>query len=106
MIATPLQLAPGGVFIATRVWDKLPKDVQQILSSVAIELEPQVLKYFRDSDTKAIENLKAKGLRVIEIGPADQKRQVEARSLYWEDVAAKSPKYGARLRAILEPYSK
>lgn len=106
MIATPVQLAPGGVFIATRVWDKLPKDVQQILSSVAIELEPQVLRYFRDSDTKAIENLKAKGLRVIEIGPADQKRQVEARSLYWEDVAAKSPKYGARLRAILEPYSK
>jgi len=106
MIGTPIQLATGGVFMATRVWDKLPKDVQQILSSVAIELEPQVLKYYRDSDNKAMENLKARGLRVIEIGPADQKRQVDARNLYWDDVAAKSPTHGARLRALLEPYAR
>jgi TRAP-type C4-dicarboxylate transport system substrate-binding protein len=106
MIATPIQLAPGGTFIATRVWDKLPQDVQQLLTSVAIELEPQVLRYFGDSDDRAIENLKAKGMRVIEIGPADQKRLVEARNLYWEDVVAKSPSHGGRLRTILEAYTR
>ena len=106
MIATPLNLALAGGYIATRTWDKLPQDVQQLLSSVAVELEPQVLNYFAQSDAKAIENLKAKGMRVIEVSPADQKRLAEARTQYWDDVVAKSPVLGARLRAILEPYSK
>jgi TRAP-type C4-dicarboxylate transport system substrate-binding protein len=106
MISTPIQLAPGGMFIATRVWDKLPPDVQQLLTSVAVELEPQMMRYYGESDDKAIELLKPKGLRVIEIPPADQKRLVDARNLYWTDVVSKSPVLGARLRTILEPYSK
>ena len=106
MIDTPMQLAPGSAYIATRVWDRLPPDVQQLLASTSEEFEPQVLNYFHQSDQKSLENLKAKGLRVIEIGPADKKRLAEARTLFWEDVLAKSPVVGAQLRAILEPYSK
>ncbi len=106
MIATPLQFSPGGAYIAVRVWDKLPQDVQRLLSSVAIEMEPQVLRYFADADAKAIENLKGKGMQVIEVSAADGKRLGEARTLYWEDIVAKSPTFGARLRSVLEPYSK
>ena len=106
MIDPPMQLAPGGVYIAVRVWDKLPPDVQQLLTSFSEEFNPQVLNYFHQSDQKAIENLKAKGMRVIEVGPADTKRLAEARTQYWADVVAKSPKYGAQLRTILEPYSR
>ena len=106
MIATPLQFSPGGAYIAVRVWDKLSPEVQRLLSSVAVEMEPQVLRYFADADAKAIENLKEKGMRVVEVSAADQKRLAEARNLYWDDVATKSPNYGARLRTILEPYSK
>jgi TRAP-type C4-dicarboxylate transport system substrate-binding protein len=106
MIDPPMQLAPGGTYIAVRVWDTLPPDVQKLLTSISEEFNPQVLKYFHQSDQKSIENLKAKGMRVVEIGAADKKRQAEARTQYWEDVVAKSPKYGARLRTILEPYSR
>ena len=106
MIATPLQLSPGQAFIATRAWDKLPPDVQQLLASTAAELELGVLNYFYQSDQKAIENLKTRGMRVIEVGPADQKRLTEARIMYWDEVVTKSPNYGVRLRTILEPYTK
>ncbi len=106
MIATPLQFSPGGAYIAVRVWDKLPQDVQRLLSSVAVELEPQVLRYFADADAKSIENLKGKGMQVVEVSAADKKRLSEARTLYWEDIVAKSPTYGARLRSMLDAYSK
>jgi len=105
MISTPLQFSPGGAYIAVRVWDKLPADVQKLLSEVAIELEPQVLRYFADADAKAIEQLKAKGMQVVEMSAADRKRLAEARTLYWEDIVAKSPTHGAKLKAMLEPYS-
>ena len=106
MVATPIQLSPGHAYVATRFWDKLPQDVQQLLATVAVELEPQVLNYFYQSDQKSIENLKLKGMRVIEVGPAERKRLAEARTQYWEEVVAKSPNSGARLRMILEPYSR
>jgi len=106
MIGTPMQLAPGSTYIAVRVWDKLPADVQQLLSSTSEEFEPQVLSYFHDADQKSIENLKSKGMQVVDVDAAGKKRLTEARLLYWEDVVAKSPKYGAQLRTLLEPYSK
>ena len=106
MIGTPMQFAPGSTYIAIRIWDKLPPDVQKLLASTSEELEPHVLKYFHESDQKSIENLKAKGMQIVEVDAAAKKRLAEARLLYWEDVVAKSPKYGAQLRAILEPYSK
>jgi C4-dicarboxylate-binding protein DctP len=106
MIATPAQLSLGWAYIATRAWDKLPPDVQQFLSAVSVEFDPQVLKYFFESDQKSIENLKAKGMRIVEIGPADKKRLADARMLYWEDIVSKSPSAGPRLRAMLEPYSR
>jgi len=81
MISTPLQFSPGGAYIAVRVWDKLPADVQKLLSDVAVELEPQVLRYFADADAKAIEQLKAKGMQVVEMSAADRKRLAEARTL-------------------------
>jgi TRAP-type C4-dicarboxylate transport system substrate-binding protein len=87
------------------VWDKLPADVQKLLSDVAVEFEPQVLRYFADADAKAIEQLKAKGMQVVEVNAADRKRLSEARMLYWEDIVAKSPSHGPRLKAMLEPYS-
>jgi len=106
MIATPAQLSLGWAYIATRVWDKLPADVQKLLSATSVEFDPQVLRYFYDSDQKSAENLKARGMRVVEISQAEKTRLGEARMLYWEDIVAKSPALGARLRTILEPYSK
>jgi TRAP-type transport system periplasmic protein len=106
MISTPLQFSPGGAYIATRVWDKLSADAQKVLADTAAEFEPGVLRYFAAADAKAIENLKAKGMQIIDVNAADQKRLSEARIQYWDDIVAKSPKYGAPLKTMLEPYSR
>jgi len=106
MIVTPLQLSPGGAYIAVRVWDKLSAEVQKLLSDVAIEMEPQVLRYFATADAKAIEDLKGKGMKIVEVSAADNKRLGEARMLYWADIVAKSPNHGAKLKSMLEPYSR
>ncbi|MSQ71409.1 MAG: hypothetical protein EXR27_08995 [Betaproteobacteria bacterium] len=106
MIATPLQFSPGGVYIAVRVWDKLNADVQKLLTDVGIELEPQVLRYFAAADEKAIADLKSKGMQIVEVSAADKKRLSEARMLYWEDIVAKSPNHGAKLKSMLEAYSR
>ena len=45
-------------------------------------------------------------MQVVEVGAADKKRLSEARTLYWEDIVAKSPTYGPRLKSMLEPYSR
>ena len=70
IIGTPMQLGPGATFIAVRVWDKLSPDVQQLLSSTSEELEPHVLSYFHDSAQKSIENLKAKGIQIVDVDAA------------------------------------
>ena len=44
-------------------------------------------------------------MQVVEMSAADRKRLAEARTLYWEDIVAKSPTHGAKLKAMLEPYS-
>jgi TRAP-type transport system periplasmic protein len=106
MLDTPLQLAPGGAFIAVRVWDTMPADVQQLLSAVAVELEPQVLDYFAKADAEAIQSLKANGMKVAAVSEAERRRLAEARSIYWDDLVGKSPTLGAQLRSLLEPYSR
>ena len=76
------------------------------VSREGITLGYHCLNYFYRSDRNAIETLKARGMAVVETGPADRKRLAEARTLFWEDVVEKSPKCGAQLRTIMEPYTK
>ena len=45
-------------------------------------------------------------MKVIEVSAADQKRLADARTLYWDDLVAKSPMVGAKLRSIPELYSR
>jgi TRAP-type C4-dicarboxylate transport system substrate-binding protein len=106
MLAEPVQISTGVVFVATRVWDKLPADAQQTLTTVSAERELGVLNYYAKDDADSIEKLKSQGMKVIDVGPGDRKRIAEARAAYWDEVVAKSPDFGGRLYKLLEPYSK
>jgi TRAP-type C4-dicarboxylate transport system substrate-binding protein len=103
MIADPIQMSTAVVFVATRVWDKLPPDVQQTISAVAAEMEPEVLKFYAKDDEDAVAKMK---LHVVNLNASDRQRLGEARASYWDDIVAQSPNYGARLRKLMEPYSK
>jgi TRAP-type C4-dicarboxylate transport system substrate-binding protein len=105
MIATPIQFAPGGVYMPTRAWDKLPENVKKVLEGTIVELEPTILSYFQTNDQAAIKRLEKNGMKVIEVDDAAKKRLTDARNAYWADLLKQSPDFGARLQKALAPYN-
>jgi len=105
MISTPIQLSPGGIYFATRLWNKLPGDVKTLLTQTAQEMEPKVLDYYHQADQKSIKNLQAGGMKIVEVDDAAQKRLAAARNAYWDDLLSQSPKYGPRIQKALKPYN-
>lgn len=105
MIATPIQFAPGGVYMPTRVWDKLPEAARKVLAGTIEELEPTILGYFRTNDQAAIERLRKNGMKVVEVDDAARKRLAEARNAYWPELLRQSPEYGPQIRKALAPYN-
>ena len=105
MIATPMQLSPGGVYIATRVWDKLPEAAKKVLSETAEGMEREVLDYYYNADQASIKMLQANGMKLIEVDDAAKKRLAAARNAYWADLLKQSPEYGPRIQKALAPYN-
>ncbi len=105
VITNPVQIAMGQVFIASRVWEKLPDNVKKVFNDTAKDLEPQVMAYYKAQADGAIEKLRAKGVKIITLPPAEAKRIADARLSYWDDIAKASPDQGAKLKALLVPYS-
>ncbi len=105
MIATPMQLSPGGVYIATRVWDKLPEAAKKVLSDTAEGMEREVLDYYYNADQASIKKLQANGMKLIEVDDAAKKRLAAARNAYWADLLKQSPDYGPRIQKALAPYN-
>lgn len=105
MIATPIQLSPGGVYIATRVWDKLPEAARKVLSQTSRDMEAEVLDYYHTADQGSIKKLQSNGMKIIEVDDAAKKRLADARNAYWADLLQQSPKYGPRIRKALAPYN-
>ncbi len=105
MIATPMQLSPGGVYIATRVWDKLPEAAKKVLSETAEGMEREVLDYYYNADQASIKKLQANGMKLIEVDDAAKKRLAAARNAYWADLLKQSPDYGPRIQKALAPYN-
>ena len=84
-------------------YDKLPPDAKAKLEQVAQEFETVVAdyyaKYIKEEDAK----LKAKGVVVVTLPPAEAKKYLEAAyNGGWADFLAKNPENGARLKALTE----
>ncbi len=105
MIATPMQLSPGGVYIATRVWDKLSDAARKIVTDTAEGMEREVLDYYFNADQASIQKLQANGMKIIQVDAAAKKRLAAARNAYWAELLKQSPKYGPRIQKALEPYN-
>jgi tripartite ATP-independent transporter DctP family solute receptor len=52
-------------------WDKLTQDERKILVDAANEAKPYQRKFSRDAEAKALETIKAAGLKVNELAPAE-----------------------------------
>jgi TRAP-type transport system periplasmic protein len=68
---------PFLVLYSKKMWDTLSKDEQAALREAAIEGQKVQRATIRASDGKALADLKAKGMQVNEITPAEQRRMFE-----------------------------
>jgi tripartite ATP-independent transporter DctP family solute receptor len=74
---------PFMVLYSKPLWDKLSKDEQGALQSCAIEGRDEQRRASRSLSDKSLANLKAKGMQINEIAPAEQARmRDQARSVY------------------------
>ena len=62
------------VVASKRTWDKLSEDERKILLEAANEAKPYQRKVSRDAEAKALETIKAAGLKVNELAPAEVER--------------------------------
>jgi TRAP-type C4-dicarboxylate transport system substrate-binding protein len=65
MLGEPLADSQGAVLISKKMFDSLPKDIQDILVTNGRKFFRQLTLASRDENAKAIETLKQKGMQVI-----------------------------------------
>lgn len=65
---------PLVVVASKRSWDKLSESEQKILVEAANEAKPYQRQFSREAEAKALETIKAAGLKVNELAPAEVER--------------------------------
>jgi TRAP-type transport system periplasmic protein len=95
-----------GLYIAGRVWSKMPSDLKALVTKTAIALEPSMYDYFSQATAEATMRFQKAGVKVVKLPSEDTARIVKALNDYWAVLMKKSPTYAPQLQAALEPYTK
>jgi TRAP-type transport system periplasmic protein len=83
---------PFLVLYSKSLWDKLSPQEQAVLREAAIEGQKVQRATIRDTEGKALAALKAKGMQINEITPAEQRRMIEkVRPVYDRGVQVAGP---------------
>lgn len=77
MFGEPLAVSQGAVLISKKLFDSLPKDLQQILISNGRKYFRQLTLASREENAKAIETLKQKGIKIT-VPPKDVAARLES----------------------------
>jgi len=83
-------------------WNKLPKNLQDVLNASMQEVEKEAYQHFGKLISEDRENLKKKGVQEIKL-PADEaaKYLETAYEASWKEVLKKDPQMGPQLRDLL-----
>ena len=79
-------LTNGGLAFSRPLWEKLPKDVQDLLQKCATMSEEYDIRVFKESEAQALGQLKEKGIQVNEVNFADFKNLVKPVYKKWAPV--------------------
>jgi TRAP-type C4-dicarboxylate transport system substrate-binding protein len=72
--------ASGGIVVTKKAFDKLPAELQRVLTSTSQELQDNLIKLIRADDDKALARLETLGLQVID-SPPDMVKDFTAEAL-------------------------
>lgn len=83
-------------------WNRLPKDLQQLLADVAQKLEHEASEHFAKIIQEERELIASKGVQVIRFSPDDEKQYLEtAYKAGWDRVFSKNPADAAKLQKMI-----
>lgn len=98
----------GGLWLNLDTWKRLPKDMQKLVTDVALETQLEMVDFWKKELLADRQLLVEKGGMKGIMLPADEaKRFLDlTSSVMWEDVLRSAPKYGAQLKEIVEKWQK
>ena len=83
-------------------WNKLPKNLQNVLTASMQEVEKEAYHHFGKLIKEDRENLKKKGLQELTLSAAESEKYLQtAYEASWKEVLKKDPQMGPQLRDLL-----
>ncbi|MFH1756841.1 MAG: TRAP transporter substrate-binding protein DctP [Pseudomonadota bacterium] len=59
------------LFMNMKKWNSLPKNLQDLITNIVIELEPEIERYLKDEQNRSVAKMNAEGMKPITFSSAD-----------------------------------
>lgn len=93
----------SGLFISMEAWNKLPENLQNIMTEVAHEMELKALEFNKEKEKTVKEQVEKYNIEVIEFSEEDQQKLYDSAQVVWDEYAKQNEntkKYVEFLREI------
>ncbi len=102
MVDPVFYTGPNPLLMNLNTWNKLPKNLQDIVAEAAKEAEVTAVTFYADLAKKENALLAKEGIQTISLPAAEQEKFLRvAYDEGWKDVIAKNPKTGPDLKKLL-----
>ncbi|MCX8021370.1 MAG: TRAP transporter substrate-binding protein DctP [Syntrophorhabdaceae bacterium] len=102
MVDPGFYTVPNPLMINMKVWGKLPKKLQDVLTEAAIEAEKKITAIYQEMEKQERPILIKEGIQIITLPPAEAEKYLRiAYDEGWKDVIQKNPQTGPELKKYL-----
>lgn len=102
VVNPPFYTGPNPLLMNLNVWNKLPKNLQDIVTEAMKEAEINAVAFYAELAKTESASLAKEGIQTINLPPAEQQKFLKiAYDEGWKDVVTKNPKTGPEMRKLL-----
>ncbi len=102
VINPPFYQVDVATLVHLNAWNKLPKDLQDVLDASAQEMEREAFDHFMKLIAQDREKIKKKGVQELTLPEGESGKYLQiAYEAAWKEVLKKDPQSGAQLRDLL-----
>jgi TRAP-type C4-dicarboxylate transport system substrate-binding protein len=102
VINPPFYQVDVATLVHMNAWNKLPKDLQDVLNASVQEMEREAFDHFMKLISQDREKIKKKGVQELSLPGEESGKYLEiAYEAAWKEVLKKDPQSGAQLRDLL-----
>lgn len=107
---TKYRIDPGfypvglGIFLNLDKWNKMPADIRAEIEGIGKSMERKAFAYYSEKAKEETQGIVKKGMKILELPPADAKTFVEiAFEEGWKEVIKNDPTNGPKLKELTTP---